>query len=63
MNTWEQFGELHNLCDLNIMGAYKDESCWDKAYQCMMSIIYDNRKTNPNYGLTLANLEEETEDE
>lgn len=63
MKKWKTFEKYFEKTSMFIIGAYRDSSCFDKAYLEMKRIIEEERRVNPEYGLTLGDLDEVTEDE
>ena len=36
---WKQFGKLTEQCYRNMIGAEKDSSCWEKAFELLMEFV------------------------
>ena len=45
---WKQFGKLTEQCYRNMIGAEKDSSCWEKAFELLMEIVREERQKEPN---------------
>lgn len=58
---WKQFGKLTEMCYNNMIGVEKDGNCWVQAFELLMEIVREERKTNPNYASELEMLEEVTD--
>ena len=58
---WKQFGKLTEMCYNNMIGVEKDGNCWVRAFELLMEIVREERKTNPNYASELEMLEEVTD--
>ena len=63
MKEWKTFEKYYELCSMYMIGAYKDSSCYDKSYSEFKRVLEQQRSINPQYGLTIDDLEEITEDE
>ena len=40
---WKKFGKLTEQCYRNMIGAEKDSSCWEKAFELLMKIVREER--------------------
>lgn len=58
---WNKFGKLTEKCYLNMIGAEKDGSCWEQAFELLMEIIREEREQNPNYAPELELLDDATD--
>lgn len=46
---WKKFGKLTEQCYRNMIGAEKDSSCWEKAFELLMEIVREERQKEPNW--------------
>ena len=58
---WDKFGKLTEKCYENMIGAEKDGSYWEKAFELLMEIVREERQENSNFALELEMLEEVTD--
>lgn len=58
---WNKFGKITEKCYLNIIGAEKDGSCWEQAFELLMEIVREERVQNPNYASVLETLDDITD--
>ena len=45
---WKKFGKLTEQCYRNMIGAEKDSSCWEKAFELLMEIVREERQKELN---------------
>ena len=58
---WKQFGKLTEQCYRNMIGAEKDSSCWEKAFELLMEIVREERQKEPNCFQEVYMLDEATD--
>lgn len=58
---WNKFDKLTEKCYSNMIGAEKDGSCWEQAFELLMEIVREERKENPNYASVLEHLDDATD--
>ena len=58
---WKNFNKLTGKCYSNMIGAEKDGSCWEKAFELLKEIILEERKVNPGFASQLEMVDEETD--
>lgn len=58
---WKKFGQLTENCYENLVGIYKDETCWEKAFDVLKTIVEDGRSKNKTYARELYLLDEFTD--
>lgn len=58
---WKQFDLLTEKCYGNMIGAYKDSTCWQKAFQTLCEIVKDERCNNPDFPEKLYELDDSTD--
>ena len=44
-----------------MIGAYEDNDCWEKAFELLMEIINEERKSDPEFALQLEMIDEITD--
>lgn len=60
-NKWNKFSKLTEKCYRNMIGAEKDGSCWEQAFQLLMEIVREERTQNSNYAPELELLDDATD--
>jgi len=60
-NKWKKFSKLTEKCYMNMVGAEKDTSCWEQAFELLKEIVLEKRKEDKNYARTLEMLDDVTE--
>lgn len=58
---WSKFSKLTDKCYSNMIGAEKDGSCWEQAFELLMEIVREERAQNPNYSPELELLDDATD--
>ena len=58
---WNKFNKLTDRCYSNMIGAEKDESCWEQAFELLMEIVCEEREKNPNFVCELELLDDVTD--
>jgi len=58
---WDKFGKLTEKCYCNMIGAEKDGSCWEQAFELLMEIVREEREQNPNYAPEIELLDDATD--
>lgn len=58
---WKQFNTLTGKCYSNMIGAEKDGSCWQRAFELLKEIIHEERKVEPDFALQLEMIEDATD--
>lgn len=58
---WNKFRKLTEKCYNNMIGAEKDGSCWEQAFELLMEIVREEREQNPNYASELELLDDATD--
>ena len=58
---WNKFNKLTDKCYSNMVGAEKDGSCWQQAFELLMEIVREERAQNPNYAPELELLDDVTD--
>ena len=58
---WKKFGKLTEQCYRNMIGAEKDSSCWEKAFELLMEIVREERQKEPNCFQEVYMLDEATD--
>lgn len=56
--NWEEFETLVGHCYENIIGAYEDNSCWQQAFEMLISIVKNARQEHADFARELYQLEE-----
>lgn len=60
-NKWKKLEKLVDKCYINMIGAEKDGSCWQKTFDYLMNIVREERRINPNYVPEIEMLEDEAD--
>ena len=58
---WKNFNKLTGKCYSNMIGAEKDGSCWEKAFELLKEIILEERKVNPGFASQLEMVDDATD--
>ena len=58
---WNKFNKLTDKCYCNMIGAEKDGSCWEQAFELLMEIVREERWQNPDYAPELELLDDTTD--
>ena len=58
---WNKFSKLTDKCYRNMIGAEKDGSCWEQAFELLMEIVREEREQNSNYAPELELLDDATD--
>lgn len=58
---WNKFNKLTDKCYSNMIGAEKDGSCWEQAFELLMEIVREEREQSPNYAPELEVLDDVTD--
>lgn len=58
---WKAFDKLTEKCYLNMIGANKDNGCWEEAFGLLKEIILEERQKIPGFGSDLETLEDDTD--
>lgn len=59
--NWKKFSKLTEKCYLNMIGAEKNGSCWQQAFELLKEIVLEERKEHPNYASQLETLDDATD--
>lgn len=58
---WNKFSKLTEKCYRNMIGAEKDGSCWEQAFELLIEIVRDGREQNSKYASELEGLDDATD--
>lgn len=58
---WNKFSKLTEKCYRNMIGAEKDGSCWEQAFELLIEMVREEREQNPNYASELELLDDATD--
>lgn len=59
--AWRKFDQLTEKCYENMIGAYEDSTCWQKAFRMLVGIVENERSENKNYARELYQLDDLTD--
>lgn len=59
--NWKEFDKLTYRCYKNMAGLDNDRTCWKKAFELLMEIVREERKSNPDFAKELYLLDDETD--
>lgn len=58
---WKNFEKLQEKCYSNMIGAVKDESCWQQAFELFVEIVREEREKNPHFAPELGQMDDATD--
>lgn len=58
---WKKFNNLTGKCYSNMIGAEKDGSCWQQAFELLKEIILEERRENPGFASQLEMIDDATD--
>ena len=58
---WKSFEKLQEKCYSNMIGAVKDGSCWQQAFELLVEIVREEREKNANFAPELETLDDVTD--
>lgn len=61
MSKWKEFGELTRSCYMTLAGLEQSQESWDQAYETLKEILAEERRSQPEYGAELYQLDEITD--
>ena len=60
-SKWKKFENLTDKCYNNMIGAEKDGSCWQQAFELLKEAVLDERENDPDFAPELDLLDDATD--
>lgn len=58
---WKKLNKMTDKCYSNMIGADKDNSCWEKTFEYLIECVREERTDNPNFAPELNLVDDETD--